>query len=154
MTYLSALATLPKIEIVFGKFKLKTISCGVKACDFSGEKLFKMPEEKRTDVQIALRIARDCWENACDHFIIVGDSDLVPAVNLVKEIAPEKQVIVYIPSRNPLRAAAVELRAAADKARILPNVLIRKSQFQAKFPDGFGGFICKPSNWLNRLSNS
>ena len=148
MTYFSALATLPKVEIIFGKFKLKTITCGVKACDFSGERLFKMPEEKRTDVHIALGMARDCWENTCDRFILVsGDSDLVPAVNLVKEIAPEKQVIVYIPSRNPIRGAAVELRAAADKSRILPNVLIRKAQFQDKFPDGFGGFVCKPPHW-------
>ncbi|MDY7011383.1 MAG: NYN domain-containing protein, partial [Planctomycetota bacterium] len=148
MTYLRALATLPKVEIVFGKFKLKTITCGVKVCDFSGERLFKMPEEKRTDVQIALRMARYCWEDACDRFVLVsGDSDLVPAVNLVKEICPGKQVIVYIPARNPERATAVELRAAADKARILPNELIRKTQFQAKFPDGFGGFICKPANW-------
>lgn len=148
ITYLSALATLPRVQIIFGKYKLKTVKCGVEKCTFPGSRLFQVPEEKRTDVQIALTMARDAWQDACDRFILVsGDSDLVPGVNMVKEIAPAKQVVVYIPARNAQRGAAVELRAAADKARILPNELIRKSQFPPSIPDGSGGFIHKPADW-------
>jgi len=148
LTYLKALEMSPKVTVVFGKFKLKTVTCGVRACDFGGNRRFRMPEEKRTDVQIALAMVRDAWANACERFILVtGDSDLVPAINTVKEIDPEKRVHVYVPALHPVRGAAVELRSAADKDRILPNQLIRKAQFPAKIPDGSGGFIEKPSDW-------
>jgi hypothetical protein len=54
-------------------------------------------------------------------------SDLVPAVNRVKTRFPAKQITVYVPSRNPVRGAAVELRATADKNRDLPLNLLKIS---------------------------
>ena len=100
--YLNALATLPKVEIIFGKYKLKEVTCNVAACDFGGSRRFWVPEEKRTDVQISLRMVCDAWENASDRLILVsGDSDLVPGVNMVKEVSPDKEVIVHVPARHP-----------------------------------------------------
>lgn len=52
-------------------------------------------------------------------------SDLVPVVNMVKTRFPAKQITVYVPSRNPVRGAAVGLRAAADKNRDLPLNLLK-----------------------------
>ncbi len=148
MAYLSALATLPKLKIILGKYKLKQVLCGVAACKFRCGRAFYVPEEKRTDVQMALQLTHDAWTDACDRFILVsGDSDLVPAVRAVKSIAPDKKVVVYIPARNEKRGAALELRGTADKARILPNELIRRAQFPAKIPDGFGDFVHKPESW-------
>ena len=148
LTYLHALSTLPKVEIILGKFKLKNVLCRVAKCDFQGCRIFKMPEEKQSDVQIALQMIRDAWEDSCDRFILVsGDSDLIPAIRMVKEICPSKQVIVYIPDRNSVRSAAVELRETADKVRRLPNLLLQKTQFPPKIPDGHGGFIFKPVDW-------
>ena len=107
-----------------------------------------MPEEKRTDVQIALTMARDAWEKTCEQMILVsGDSDLVPAVNLVKEIAPGTKITVYVPARHQARGAAVELRGAADKDRILPNNLFQHCQFSATLKDGEGRNISKPPTW-------
>ena len=59
------------------------------------------------------------------------------------------RVLVYVPFRSqaPSRGAAVELRGAADRHRGLPNLLIQKSQFPPKIPDGSGGFIHKPADW-------
>jgi hypothetical protein len=74
-------------------------------------------------------------------------SDLVPAVNMVKTRFPAKQITVYVPSRNPVRGAAVELRAAADKNRDLPLNLLKIVQLHASIPDGSGGFIAKPTSW-------
>jgi uncharacterized LabA/DUF88 family protein len=146
--YLRALATLPKVSVVLGRYKLKTITCNVADCTFQGKKRFYVPEEKRTDINIALTMARDAWEDACDCFVLVsGDSDLVPAVAMVKEIAPAKRVIVYVPARDERRGAAVELRGAADKARVLPNLPIRRAQFPPEIPDGVGGVIRKPTGW-------
>ena len=147
-TYLSALATLPKVEIVLGNFKFKQVRCRVKDCDFKGRRFFRTPEEKRTDVNIAVQMVQDAYERACEHFVVVsGDSDLVPAIHAVKGVDSTNKVTAYIPATDPKRGAAVELRSAADKARILPNILLRRTQFLKRIPDGFGGWLEKPSDW-------
>jgi 6-hydroxy-3-succinoylpyridine 3-monooxygenase len=146
--YLRALATLPFVNVVLGKFKTKQIVCRVPACNYSGRRKFEATEEKRTDVNIALQLLDDALLDRADTFVLVsGDSDLVPAVELPKSHCPEKRVIVYVPSRDPNRGAATELRHAADKNRTFPQVLLRVSQFPAQLPDGRGGVICKPTSW-------
>ena len=148
MAYLRALETLPKAQIVMGKFKFKRVECNVPQCTYKGRRWFSVPEEKRTDVQIALMMARDAWDKACERMIVVsGDSDLVPAVNVVKEIAPHIKITVYVPARHVVRGAATELRGIADTDRIFPNNLFRFCQFPASLPDGDGQVIQKPATW-------
>jgi len=146
--YLRALEQRPLIEIVLGKFKEKQIRCRVERCKFTGSRMFTQTEEKRTDVNIAVRMLDDAYRDLCDLFVVVsGDSDLVPAIHAVKARFPKKQVLVYVPSRNPVRGAAVELRSAADRHRNLPLAPLKHAQFPARAPDGSGGFIEKPSGW-------
>lgn len=148
LNYLKALETLPLVTIVLGKFKAKQVRCRVEACKYQGDRTFNVPEEKRTDVNIAVRMLQDAYEENCDRFVIVsGDSDLVPAVNQVKSVCPNKKVIVYVPARNLVRGAAVELRSAADKDRSLPLNILKFAQFPSQIPDGAGSFIERPSTW-------
>jgi uncharacterized LabA/DUF88 family protein len=146
-TYLRALGTLPLVNIILGNYKAKNVKCGVPGCAHSGGRWFSTVEEKRTDVNIALQMLEDAYQGRCDQFILVsGDSDLVPAVARVRALG--KKVIVYIPARTPIRGAAVELRAAADKAVILPlQPLLGRCQFPASIPDGAGGIVSKPADW-------
>jgi uncharacterized LabA/DUF88 family protein len=124
------------------------VRCGVKACSWTGDRWFRVLEEKRTDVNIAVTMLVDVIEDKCDRLVLVsGDSDLVPAISTIKTIDPDKHVTVYVPARNRMRGAAVEIRAAADKHRTLPNNLIAKSQFPATIPDGKGGYIQRPQDW-------
>src|SRR5262249_33956415 len=103
---------------------------------------------KRTDVNIGIFMLDDAYQGLYEHAILVsGDSDLVPAVNMVRTRFPHKQVTVYVPSRNPLRGAAVELRAAGTKHRDFPLNLLAKAQFPNSVSDGAGGQITKPSSW-------
>jgi len=147
-TYLKALETLSLVETILGKFKAKRVRCGVPKCSFEGDRLFPTREEKRTDVNIAIHILDDAYQNCCDHFIVVsGDSDLVPAIEKVKERFPGKRVTIYVPSRNPVRGAAVELRSAADRHRTLPLALLARAQFPTAIPDGYGGILRKPNSW-------
>ena len=91
----------------------------------------------------------DAYQNACDHFVLMsGDSDLVPALATVRQQFPAKKNTVYVPSRNPIRAAAVELRAAAHRARVLPLLLLAKAQFPNSMPDGAGGTLNRPATWV------
>jgi uncharacterized LabA/DUF88 family protein len=59
----------------------------------------------------------DAYQDHCDQFVLVsGDSDLVPAINLVRTRFPLKKVIVYIPhvpALSKTRGYAVEVRSAA-----------------------------------------
>ncbi len=147
--YLNALAAnCPKLNIILGQYKLKNVLCGVRTCNYRGPRVFSMPEEKRTDVNIAVQMVFDAVSDACDRFVLVsGDCDLVPAVRMVKEIAPQKTITVYVPATNAVRGAAVELRSAADKHRTLPLNLFPKTQFPPQVPDGSGGWISKPQTW-------
>lgn len=146
--YLRALETLPRVNIVLGYYKFKSVTCGVQQCTFTGRRRFRVPEEKHTDVNIAVQMMDDAYQDCCDIFVLVsGDSDLVPAVNRVKSRFPDKRVAVYVPSRDLSRGAAVELRSAADTNKTLPLALLKRAQFPARMPDGSGGFITKPAAW-------
>jgi 6-hydroxy-3-succinoylpyridine 3-monooxygenase len=149
LAYLRALQTLSLVDVVRGRYKKKSVKCLVQICSVPDrDRMFGTQEEKRTDVNIAVSMLDDAYQGLCDHLIVVsGDSDLVPAVNMVKTRFPAKQVTVYVPSRNPIRGAAVELRAAADKNRDLPLNLLKIAQLPASIPDGSGGFIRKPVSW-------
>jgi 6-hydroxy-3-succinoylpyridine 3-monooxygenase len=147
--YLRALATLPKVQVILGKFKRKNVKCRVPGCAHLSSKWFTVPEEKRTDVNIAVSMVDDAYQDACDHFVLMsGDSDLVPGLATVRQRYAAKTITVYVPSRNPIRAAAVELRTAAHRARELPLILLAKAQFPNSLPDGAGGTLNRPASWV------
>jgi hypothetical protein len=146
--YLRALETLPLVQTILGRFKTKRVQCHVVGCQYTGARFFQAPEEKRTDVNIGVHLIDDAYQRLCERFILVsGDSDLVPAIHRLKMRFPEAEVIVYVPSRDAQRGAAVELRSAADKHRTLPLALLRHAHFPPTIPDGAGGTLTKPATW-------
>ncbi len=148
--FLAALATKPLVEIILGRFKRKKVRCAYTQCasPATPARFFDVPEEKRTDVNIAVTMLDDAYQNRCDVFVVVsGDSDLVPAVRMIRHRFPEKRVIVYVPAQVPQRGQAVELRTAANDNRTLPLNLLRHAQLPPQIPDGAGGFIQKPAGW-------
>lgn len=146
--FIKALATLPTVEVILGKYKTKKIKCTVPPCLHAGDRFFERQEEKRSDVSIAIHMLDDAYQDACDVFVIVsGDSDLVPAMHMIKHRCPQKKLALYVPARDKVRAAAVEIRGAADTHRELPIVLLGRCQFPVSLPDGSGGTITKPASW-------
>jgi len=149
--YLRALATLPSFQIHLGKFKRKTVKCNEPLCTHPGPRLFDTVEEKRTDVNIAISMLDDAYQDSCDQLVLVsGDSDLVPALATIRARFPAKRLFVYvphIPSVATTRGFAVELRSAAHVNRDLPNNLFKLSQFPSVVVDGMGAAIPKPASW-------
>ena len=146
--YLSALTTLPLVDVILGRFKSKQVECRVQGCPNSGRRVFMVQEEKRTDVNIGLWMLHDAQQDLCDRLILVsGDSDLVPAIRMVRDNFPRKKIIVYIPAKNENRGAAVELRAEAHKDKTLPLDLLAKTQFPASVDLGGGRSVNKPAAW-------
>lgn len=145
---LRAFFTLPKVNVVEGRYKTKRVTCRTTACSHAGERRFTTWEEKRTDVNIAVQMMDDAYRNLCDMFIVVsGDSDLVPPILRIKERFPNKKVVVYVPARDAARGAATEIRTAADRDALLPIGLLKKCLLPTRLPDGAGGFIEKPEEW-------
>lgn len=148
--FLAALATRPLVQPVLGNFKQKRVKCAFAQCAMPGQppRFFDVYEEKRTDVNIAVYMLDDAYQDACDNFVLVsGDSDLVPAVKMIRHRFPHKRIIVYVPAQVPQRGAAVELRTSAHTHRLLPLNLLQHAQLPTQVPDGSGGFISKPAAW-------
>lgn len=80
------------VKCLMGHFKRKDREC--KSC---GAKWIAH-EEKETDVHIAARIVVDACENRFDRAVLItADSDLAPALNIVKARFPKKQLFVVAP---------------------------------------------------------
>jgi uncharacterized LabA/DUF88 family protein len=81
-----------KFEVVRGKYLKKIIECP--NCKYA----ISRPEEKKTDVNLAIRMIGDCIEDKTDVIVLVsGDSDLLPPVEFIKQKYPQKRIRVYFP---------------------------------------------------------
>lgn len=84
-----------RFEIVRGRYLNKTILCPF--CNSS----ISRPEEKKTDVNICLRMIEDCITDTTDVISLVSaDSDLLPSIQMINKFYQDKKVKVYFsPSR-------------------------------------------------------
>jgi uncharacterized LabA/DUF88 family protein len=149
--YLQALRTLSKVEIILGNFKGKLMTCGVSDCDHPN-KTFRVFEEKRTDVNIAIEMLHDASKQSIERFILVsGDSDLVPVLHMLRRDYPAVNLIVLIPAKRSKtmkdRYIASEIREAAHHARLLDLSYIRTSQFADLVLSSTGIELYKPIEW-------
>ena len=147
--FIRALSTLPLVKVVLGKFKSKSVKCSHPKCTYQGDRIFESLEEKRTDVNIAVAMLDDAYQDASDRVVLVsGDSDLVPAVQQIKARFPGKQIVVYGPVRHAAdERRADELRRAANTGRKLPTALLEHCQLPSELTDRNGYLIKKPSTW-------
>lgn len=84
-----------RFEVVRGKYIEKNI-----VCPFCNATISR-PEEKKTDVNISIRMIEDCVLNKTDSVCLVSaDSDLIPPLELIKKDFQEKSIKVYFPPSN------------------------------------------------------
>ena len=97
---------------VMGTFKMKPRKCPSCSHTWTGH------EEKESDVNIALQLLQLAHEDAFDKSIIfTADTDLAPAIRLVRQKFPNKEVRVAIPERRLNRSKALE-NAATGRIRV------------------------------------
>lgn len=59
------------------------------------------PEEKKTDVNISIRMVADCVLNKTDKIVLISaDSDLIPPLEFIQEHYPQIGIKVYFPPSN------------------------------------------------------
>ncbi|MEO0505788.1 MAG: NYN domain-containing protein [Bacteroidota bacterium] len=98
-----------KFKVIKGKYIDKPVHCNNCHTDFT------KPEEKRTDVNIAVNLIGDCALNRVDKLILVSaDSDLVPPLEFIKTNYPDKKLRIFFPPTN----YSNDLRDIADRGKV------------------------------------
>lgn len=127
----------PKFHLILGKFLKKDITC------FRCGNVIHTHEEKETDVRIATEIVADAYQKNCDISIVVSaDSDMAPAIDLIKQT--EQKIFVYFPPNqysNHLAQAgwgkAIQLERYESRFKhcLLPDVVhLRVADFDLHIP--------------------
>ncbi|MGC8732103.1 MAG: NYN domain-containing protein [Halothiobacillaceae bacterium] len=135
--YLEALA-LRGVRCQFGHYLHKTRhcrQCGATWPDY---------EEKMTDVNIAIQLLGDAFDDAFDTALVISaDSDLTTPIRRVRERFTQKRIIVAFP---PDRHSS-ELKRCATGYLAIGEDKLRASQLPARLvkPDGY--VLTRPTTW-------
>jgi uncharacterized LabA/DUF88 family protein len=127
------------IQTIYGEFKRKKKHCQLCKGDFWSV------EEKQTDVNIALfllvRAIQERYEKA---IIISGDTDLLPAVKIVRNVFLGKQIGLVI----PIGRASEDFKKQVDFHYKMREHHLAKSLFPDPLvlPDGTS--LAKPATWV------
>ncbi|MFC1739676.1 NYN domain-containing protein [Planctomycetota bacterium] len=125
------------VEIILGRFLKKSVTC------HNCHRPFKTREEKQTDVNIALHLLSDAVNDYFDRAIIIsGDTDLVPAIEMVHKHCPEKEIGVVF----PIRRINNSLLKAADFYRTLRMPILKRCQLPDEIKIG-NVVIRRPQEW-------
>lgn len=137
-TYIEALETLSEFQIFYGKYQLNPRQCS--QCGFQDE----VPNEKMTDVNIAVEILKDAYQDEFDIALLISaDSDLVPPVKTVRELFLNKQVVIASP---PGRYSS-SLANSANKSFVISRRNIAKSLLPEEIEKADGYILRCPSLW-------
>ena len=151
-TYLRALATLPKVEIHYGKFETRRRRMPlwepVRNVNAPQMVWVSRTEEKRSDVNLATYLLIDaCYDDFDEAVVISNDSDLVEPIKAVRERF-HKRIGVVNP--NVAHRRSPDLQNAGSWA--FPTIYgryFRDSQLPDRIADG-GGAFGKPPRWQRR----
>lgn len=136
--YLDALATLPSLTIHYGHYLQKNRrchSCGAQWMDY---------EEKMTDVNIAMQLLADAYDDRFDTALLISaDSDLTTPVSVARAKFPGKNIIVALPPNR----RSHQLTQAASGSFIINETAYRRSQLPAQVQRADGFVLQRPAHW-------
>ncbi len=151
--YLRALATIPNLTIHKGRFALREVCLpqfplayikGNTTRPPQNVQVLK-PEEKRSDVNLATYLLKDCYTNDFDEAVVISnDSDLVLPIQVVTQDCGKKVHIVNPHKREGLSQELARV-ASSTMAEINKRHLV-SSQFPPQMVDSTGTFS-KPTSW-------
>ncbi len=134
--YLKALRS-EKVEFIEGRFMVKDRICPLCKGTYKGH------EEKQTDVNMAVKLLHDSIEDKFDKAVIISaDSDLLPVIKTIHNIAPDKEIGVMF----PIGRTSFELRKACDFRLRMREKLLEECQFSDEVKVG-STTIKRPDSW-------
>lgn len=117
-----------KFEIVRGKYLKKEIECP--RCKYS----ILRPEEKKTDVNLSIRMIGDCIQDNTDTLVLVsGDSDFIPPVEFIQKNYPDKKIRIYFPPT--ISSADLKNNIISHKGKIVYLANNRQKFINSIMPD-------------------
>jgi hypothetical protein len=141
--YLSALQTIPQINIHYGRFIAKTkvrplvedISTYVEVHD---------TEEKGSDVNLATYLVHDGWSDLYDAALVMSqDTDLCEPIRLVRDDLQRRVGIAWLDGREPGR----RLRSVASFIRHVTPARLAAAQLPDPIMGNRGHLIRRPEGW-------
>jgi uncharacterized LabA/DUF88 family protein len=136
--FLEALQTLSDFNMFYGHWLSNPVTC--RKCGHT----YEAYHEKMTDVNIAVELMSDAFQNRLDMALLVSaDSDLVGPVEAIRGLFPQKRVVIAFP---PARYSSALKAVAHGYTRIARNV-ISKSVFPDKVVKRDGFVLARPLEW-------
>jgi uncharacterized LabA/DUF88 family protein len=138
LVYLEALETLPDLTIKYGKYQHNQHKCP--SCGF----VETIPSEKMTDVNIAVEMLADAYQDKFDTALLVSaDSDLSGPIEMVRQLFPNKKVVsVFPPGRR-----SQELIRLSSAYFTVSRTVLANSQFDDQVTSKSGYPLIRPSFW-------
>lgn len=147
--YFKALGTLPKVQLIPGKYQERTVTCRARECSRRLE--YRVPEEKKTDVNIAVHLIEDALRDRTDSMVIVSaDSDLEPAVEWVRKNYPRIKITVYVPALEEERQQRRNdnYHRMGVTCKLLPLAEIPRHVLPATVQLGENQTVNRPDEWV------
>ena len=136
--FIQALETLDNFKIFYGKYQLNPRRCN--SCGYKD----MVPNEKMTDVNIAVEMLSDAYQDNFDTALLMSaDSDLSAAIRAIRNLFPEKRVIVAFP---PQRYSA-ELVKHVHAYLTIGRANLAKSVFPNEVQKSDGFVLRCPVEW-------
>jgi hypothetical protein len=136
--YLDALATLPLTTTMMGRYEMRPWTC------FGCQKVTPIPKEKMSDVRLATELLVDgFYDNFDVAFVITGDADIVPPIEYVRRLFPDKQIGVLFPPKR----VSDELKQVASWTSVIGRANIAASQFPDIVIRSSGHPLHRPDKW-------
>lgn len=136
--WLEAVETLPGTSVFYGHYLRKPQRC------FKCNAAWDSHEEKMTDVNIAVHLLEDAYDNVFDVALLISaDSDLAAPVQAVRKRYPAKKIVVVAPPER----RSQRLESLASAVIRLGRKTIQDSQLADQYtkPDGF--VLRRPARW-------
>lgn len=133
--YVKALQTVGVVPVM-ARFKERERRCRLCKGRWTGH------EEKETDVNIALRLVTDATRNRYDRALLVsGDSDLVPAVRILRSEFPAKQVRIITPVGRKHSYDLLHAVGGKRYCRYMKRIHVERSLFPGEVLDAGGATV-------------
>jgi uncharacterized LabA/DUF88 family protein len=139
--YLDALGTISQahLQIFYGKYMESPRTC--QRCHQEDS----VPSEKMTDVNIAVEMLADAYQDRFDAALLVSaDSDLCAPLRKIRQLFPKKRVIVALPPER----RSTELQNLASAYIVIGRGKLKDSQFAEILCGQKGHVLKKPSTWI------
>lgn len=143
--YIQALNRNDRVEVIYGKYQEREVCCKAHC-----RQNYFIPEEKKTDVSIAVHMVSDAIDGQMERIVLVsGDSDLEPALKWIRKRFVHIPISVYVPEFEPdgrMRRNDSYRHLGIDTT-ILPTKNILAFQLPESIALGSGRSLRRPTEW-------